>query len=87
MKRVVERLSRQPPKWIHSSNLTNELIRVVESTKNVKVFEKALNTLYEKMVKPHDIDFNFLISKIHELWVNREKLAKLFALLKMVEES
>ena len=46
----------------------------------------GLNYLYANFIEPDNLDFSLVISKTHEFWVNKTKLAKLFGIFKLIKK-
>jgi hypothetical protein len=79
-------INSKPPKWIFSSVFTNEISNMLDETKSLQSFANKLQFLYGKFIQPNNINFNLVISKTHEFWLNRNKLSKLFGVFKLIEK-
>ncbi len=60
-----ERLVRQTPAWIYSSVFFNELSYLLDHVKTKLGIAKGLNTLFNKLIAPYDLNFSLVISKNH----------------------
>lgn len=65
---------------------TNELSQMLETTKSLKPFVKKLTYLYDTLIVPNGLNFNLVITKTHEFWLNRNKLSKLFGIFKLIDQ-
>ena len=59
---------------------------MLEVTKSLRPFAKKLSYLYNKLIVPNNLNFNMVISKTYEFWINRKKISKLFGIFKLIEK-
>jgi hypothetical protein len=86
-KRLIKRISETPAKWIYSSNLTNNLIKLVDSHPKIGDFMNSLLYLFESTILPNNLDLNTVISKTHQFWGKHSNIFKLYGYFKKIATS
>jgi hypothetical protein len=83
-RRLAKRINEVPAKWIYSSNLTNNLIGLIDNHPDIGIFMNSLLYLFETCININNLELNTIISKTHEFWQNKHKVFKLFGYFKKI---
>lgn len=84
---MLERINRNPPEWIYSSVFFIELNYLLDKTHKKINIVNCLNKLYEQFIAPNGLNFSLVLSKSHEFYLHKNKLEKLFGVLKLVQDN